>query len=49
MSKICFGVNNIELFLAGLRLDDTRIDLLAGEEPASVPLTPMGIVPSGKT
>jgi len=35
------GVND-----EGLRLDDTRIDLLAGEEPASVPSTPLGIVPS---
>ena len=40
----------IDMFVAvlGLRLDDTRIDLLAGEEPASVPSTPLGIVPSGE-
>ncbi|XP_065056789.1 nucleoprotein TPR-like isoform X2 [Rhopilema esculentum] len=37
------GVND-----EGLRLDDTRIDLLAGEEPASVPLTTIGVVPSGR-
>ena len=47
-SNYSLSTSNSISLCTGLRLDDTRIDLLAGDESASVPSTPIGIVPSGK-